>query len=146
MSKNKLDSIKSLYRAQEQALGRELQRTVAEREHHSQQHQELNGLLTHYREEHVQATSWTAQQAVRFHRFYRQLASTLTVQGEMTQRLSQAEEVQRSAWRGAYQRRLGIERVIDKQIAEEAQVSKRRERRSPGRPPSDGWSNLNEDA
>ena len=37
MSKNKLDSIKGLYRAQEQALGRELQRRVSEGEQQRQQ-------------------------------------------------------------------------------------------------------------
>lgn len=145
MSKNKLDSIKGLYRAQEQALGRELQRRVSEGEQQRQQERELHGLLSHYRDQHTQAASWSAEQATRFQRFYQQLVSTLAVQGELTRRLAQAEELQRNAWRVAYRRRLGIERAIDKQAADAALVSKRRERRGVKQSPADGWSTLNED-
>ena len=144
MSKSKLDSIKGLYRAQERALGRELQRAVSEREQHRQQQRELDGLLAQYRDQHTQAGSLSADQALRFQRFYKQLVSTLTLQGELTHRLAQAEDIQRNAWRLAYQRRLGIERVIDKQAAEAAAVARRRERRARA-PLSDPWSTLNKD-
>ena len=146
MSKNKLQSIKGLYHAQEQALGRALQRTAAEREQQQQQEQDLQGLLAQYRDQHVRSASWSAEQALRFQRFYRQLMSTLSVQGELTSRLVQAEQLQRNAWRAAYQRRLGVEKVIDKQVAQAQEVAKRRERRGGKRPPAEGWSTLNEDS
>ncbi len=143
MTKNKLDSIKNLYQAQERALGRDLQRTVAERAQTREQEDNLRDLLGQYRQEHVQTTQWSAQQAARFQRFYQQLMSALTAQGELTRRLTRAEALQRDAWRAAYQRRLGLERVIDKQAVEQEEVAKRRERRATNKPVAGSLTTLN---
>ena len=142
----KLDSIRKLYLAQEKLLGRELQRLRAERTQHEDQTQALHGLLAQYRAEHAAETSMSVEQARRFKRFYQKVADTLAAQDERSSRLSAAEDAQRQAWQGVYRQRLGIEKVIGKQVYSAGQTARRKERRASSRPADSGrWSRLNED-
>jgi len=148
LPKHKLESIRRLYDAQEKALGRELQRLREERDQHEEHTEALHALLAQYRVEHSEASSMTAEQARRFKRFYQQVVDTLAAQREHAERLSAAEDAQRDAWQGAYRQRLGIERVLDKQLYSSQLADRRKERRAPQRPRSpgrEGWSTLNED-
>jgi flagellar biosynthesis chaperone FliJ len=146
LPKPKLESIRKLYAAKEKSLGVELQRLRAEREQHREQTRALHAMLAQYDAEHSETSRMSAEEIRRFKRFYQQVVDTLAAQDEHARRLSAAEETQRDAWQAVYRQRLGIERVLDKQLYVDRQMARRKERRTVHRPPAaPGWSTLNED-
>ena len=130
MKRSKIDSVRQAFKLREQALERELNRVSREREKQDAQAAQLRELLAQYRDRHRSGQSLDVQQAMLLRRFCDQLSDTLSAHGEVTQRLAQAERIQREAWLGAYRRRLGVDKVIDKRAAALAEDVRRRERRT----------------
>lgn len=145
MPKSKLESIRKLYAAQEQTLAQELERLKRERARHGEQLRALVEWLAQYRIEHAGKVSLTAEQAVRFQRFQQHMVETVKTQDAHAERLAAAERTQRDAWSDAHRQRVGIERVLDKQKAEQRDQSRRRERRGTGRAGPADWSTLKQD-
>ena len=142
MAKHKLESVRKLYEAAEQQLGRELKALAHEQDQHRTQTQALSDLLSQCRDEHQQARSMSAAHALRFKRFYQRVVSTLAAQTAVGRRLEEVHSARRRAWLEAHRRKLGIERVMDKQIAQSHEQARRRERRSQRSAAGEGWSTL----
>ena len=125
--------MRRVFRLREQALGRELDKVTRERSRQDAQANELRELLTQYRDQHQDGAPLDVQQALRLRRFYEQITQTLRAHGEVTERLAQAERIQREAYLGAYRRRLGVDKLIDKRTTAAAEQARRRNRRAGSR-------------